>query len=171
MDRQLTHHEIQWTEKTFPLIVACDDWRDPRNVGMAFRLADALGVAELWLGGHSPAPPNRKLSRSARQTEKWVPYRRVPDLAAGLAAARKDGYHLIGLEITADSQSIYAVKVRELEKVILVVGAESEGIAPAIIGQLHGCVHLPMYGRNTSLNVATALGIALGELTRQWNHE
>ncbi|MCB0636302.1 MAG: hypothetical protein KDC54_06775 [Lewinella sp.] len=169
MDRQLTHHEINWAEKRFPLIVACDNWRDPRNVGMAFRLADALGVAELWLGGDTPAPPNRKLSRAARQTDQWVPFRQMPDLAAALKQAREDGYTLIGLEITERSKSIYELDLRQWEKLILVVGAESEGVGPEIIPRLDCCAHLPMFGRNTSLNVATALSMALGEIARQWN--
>lgn len=168
MDRQLTHDEIAWRRRRLPLIVACDNWHDPRNVGMAFRLADAMGVAEIWLGGDTAGPPNRKLSRTARQADRWVPFRRRPDLLSALGEARAEGYALIGLEITEGSRSIYEVNTRRWERLLLVVGAENEGVGPEIIPRLDSCVHLPMYGRNTSLNVATALGMALGEIARQW---
>lgn len=159
---QLTHKEINWEQVKHSFILACDNWKDPRNVGMAFRLADAFGVKEIWLGGDTPAPPNKKISKTARSTEKWVDFRSVPDLAATLQAAKITGYQLWGIEITTDSLPLEEIKKQHFpERLIIVVGAESKGIGLAVLACMDTCFHIPMFGKNTSLNVATALGIAL----------
>lgn len=164
---QLTHHQVEWERREFPLIIACDDWRDPRNVGMAFRLADAFGAKEVWLGGETPAPPNRKIGKTARSTDQWISFQQVPDLREALIAAKSKGWTLVGLEITNESTTIYDFQLSPDRGYILVVGAESQGIQAAVLTVLDHCVHIPMYGRNTSLNVATALAIALSEWGRR----
>lgn len=165
---QLTHHQIEWERRAFPLVIACDDWRDPRNVGMAFRLADAFGAQSVWLGGDTPVPPNRKISKTARSTDQWIPFQVVPHLVEALTDAKAKGWTLLGLEITDESSAIYDFQLVPEQAYILVVGAESQGIQPAVLAVLDHCVHIPMYGRNTSLNVATALAIALSEWGRRF---
>lgn len=161
-EKQLSHGETRWSTQAFPLILACDNWQDPRNVGMAFRLADAFGVEAIWLGGTTPVPPNRKISRTARSTASWVPYHHQVDLASSLQEAKKSGYTLVGVEITSESKALeeHLQEITE-QAVILVLGAEQSGISEEVLSLLDSCVHIPMYGRNSSLNVATALAITL----------
>lgn len=161
-EKQLNHRETQWTSQTFPLVLACNDWQDPRNVGMAFRLADAFGLEAIWLGGTTPTPPNRKIAKTARSTDNWVPFVHQPDLVEALRQAKAAGYRLIGLEITNQSSALHNyLATSTLSPTILVLGAEQSGIKPELLAILDHCVHIPMYGRNSSLNVATALAIAL----------
>lgn len=129
---------------------------------MAFRLADAFGVEEVWLGGSTPVPPSRKIKKTARSTDQWVPFKHKEDLAASLASARTAGHQLIGVEITTGSIALDTfVKTNKLGPTVLVMGAENAGIQAAVLNILDACVHIPMYGRGSSLNVATALAIAL----------
>lgn len=166
---QLSHRETRWTKQAFPLILACDNWQDPRNVGMAFRLADAFGVEAIWLGGASPVPPNRKISKTARSTEGWVPFVHQANLAQALVAAKAQQYTLIGVEITNQSKALDDYLRTEVpQPTILVLGAEQSGISREVLEVLDGCVHIPMYGRNSSLNVATALAIALSAWVSRW---
>jgi tRNA G18 (ribose-2'-O)-methylase SpoU len=74
---------------------------------------------------------------------------------------------LTALEITTTSQNIFTARL-PLE-VTLVGGGERHGIPEHILARCQCAVHLPMYGVNSSMNVATALGIAAYELRRQWN--
>lgn len=161
-EKQLSHGETRWSTQAFPLILACDNWQDPRNVGMAFRLADAFGVEAIWLGGTTPVPPNRKISKTARSTEAWVAHRHQADLATALAAAKQQGYTLVGVEITSESTALDKY-LQEMpgQPTVLVLGAEQSGISEEVLRLLDRSVHIPMYGRNSSLNVATALAIAL----------
>lgn len=171
-EEQLTHFETDWEDRRFPLILACDNWQDPLNVGMAFRLADAFGLEAVWLGGESPVPPSRKIKKTSRSTHQWVPFVHQPDLGAALGVARERGYELVGVEITSQSTPIDEYLGGGIEKPsVLVLGAEKEGIQAHIINQLDRCVHIPMHGRGSSLNVATALAIALYAWTAAWKRQ
>ncbi len=167
---QLTHKETNWQEAKHPLILACDNWKDPRNVGMAFRLADAFGVQEIWLGGDTPVPPGKKITKTARSTEKWMPFQAVPDLATALKKAKSENHILWGIEITSESLPLEKTKEKSLPPaLILVIGAERNGISPEVLECLDTCFYIPMFGKNTSLNVATALGIALYHTCQLFN--
>lgn len=167
---QLIHQQTQWEKQIFPLIIACDNWQDPRNVGMAFRLAEAFGVQSLWLGGSTPLPPNQKINKASRSTVKSVAYQHQADLKAALLAAKMEGRAIIGIEITSNSRQL-----RELAPIyrnrpgVLVLGAEKQGISPEILAIVDDCAHIPMYGSNTSLNVATALAVSLYAWTEALN--
>lgn len=171
--RQLEHHEIKPSGKRHPLWICCPDWRDPRNVGSAFRLADAAGLAGLLLGGATPRPPHPKIAKTARSTVRSVPHAHGPDTAALLRERKAAGAYVVALEITDESHSLLdyqlpaAVLAAERE-VILVAGAEDHGVPPDLLALCAESVHLPMFGQNTSMNVAVALGAAVYLLLRAW---
>jgi tRNA G18 (ribose-2'-O)-methylase SpoU len=171
--RQLEHHEITNTGKRHPLRLLCPDWRDPRNVGSAFRLADAAGLAGLLLGGTTPQPPHAKIAKTARSTVRSVPFSYGPDAVALLRQHKEDGAYLVALEITDQSQSLLEYQlpktvVSTTAEVILVAGAEDHGVPPELLALCDESVHLPMFGQNTSMNVAVALGAAVYLLLRAW---
>lgn len=171
-EQQLTHYETEWEDRQFPLVLACDNWQDPLNVGMAFRLADAFGLEAVWLCGVSPVPPSRKIKKTSRSTHQWVPFVHHPDLGEALEGARAKGYQLVGVEITSESKAIDEYVAAGVDRpTVLVLGAEKEGIQAHIIEKLDQCVHIPMHGRGTSLNVATALAIALYAWTAAWRQQ
>ena len=140
-----------------PLGIVLGQLDDPRNIGMIFRLADAARLAHLWiLGSDASLLQNRKFKRVARSTINYVPYSFLNSVE-DITAIQKD-YTLIGLEVT--SQSIPINKFVLKEPVALVVGNEERGISPVLLERCEQCIHLPMYGINTSMNVAMATGIA-----------
>lgn len=166
--RQLEHADIENRSQILPLRLVCDSWTDPLNVGSAFRLADAFGVSRLVLGGPTPRPPHRKIAKTSRSTHEWVPFAVAEDLRSYLRAAKQEGWYPIGLEHTDQSTDIAAFEWPAGRRLLLVAGAEQHGIDPAVLAELYGSVHLPMYGRNTSLNVATAVAAALYALRQKW---
>ncbi len=145
----------------FPISLLCADWEDPRNVGAAFRLADAAGLSGLVLAGTTPAPPHAKIGKTARSTIRAVPYTIVDSATAYVEQAAASGYHIIALEVTTDSQSLFDFLPEPDQPILLIAGRESSGIAPELLERCHTSVHLPMYGQNTSMNVAVALGAAV----------
>jgi len=164
---QLTHSEITNLSKTFPLVVLCENFLSPENVGMTFRICEAMGVAHLYLTGSSPNLPNRKVVKAARSAHKRVSYSHQLDTTDLLQQLKKEGYQLIGLEITNQSADIRSFDFKPFEKIAFVVGAERYGISEATLQILDATVHIPMYGVGTSMNVVTALSIGLYELTKQ----
>ena len=165
--RQLNFSEINNLNHQFPLVVLCENFLSPENVGMTFRLGDAMGVRHLYLTGSTPTPPNRKLQKAARSAHKKVPYTYDLDTCKVLQQLRDSGYTLIGLEITNQSQDIRTFDFAKLEKIALIAGAERFGISENTLGLLDATVHVPMYGKGSSMNVVTALAVGLYEIVRQ----
>ena len=164
--RQLSHDEIQNQRKSFPIVLIFDRLETPENAGMAFRLAEAFGVERILFIGDQIEPDNKKLLKTARSTESavdaaWnVEIQEILDL-------KKSGYSLVGLELCDGSIALSEARFSQYGKIALVLGAERHGISEKLLAELDECVHIPMYGRNTSLNVITALSIALYAITEQ----
>ncbi|MBX2877436.1 MAG: TrmH family RNA methyltransferase [Saprospiraceae bacterium] len=167
MERQLQHEEVTTGKRHFPLVVICEDMLDPLNVGSVFRLADAMGVERLYLAGASVAPPNRKLSRTARSTEKRIPYTTSPDKILILDELAAQGYQLVGLEITNNSYSLFDCTLPTDKPMAIWLGSENTGVSAEVLRRLDFCIHIPMQGINSSMNVVQALGMALFEWNRQ----
>lgn len=141
-------------------------------MGSAFRLADAAGLAGLVLAGTTPRPPNARINKTARATVRDVNYREVADPASFLREERSAGTLIIALEITDESHSLLEYKLPETvrkaqQKVLLIAGAEAGGVPPDLLQHCDASVHLPMYGQNTSMNVAVAVGAAVYLLLAQ----
>jgi len=165
--KQLPHSESINVSKTFPVVVVCENFLSPENVGMSFRICDAMGIEHLYLGGSTPTLPHRKIVKASRSAHKKVPFTHQLDVAGLLAQLKQEGYTLIGLEITNQSKDIRTFNFHKLSKIAFVVGAERYGISEAILQDLDTTVHIPMYGIGTSMNVVTALSIGLYEITKQ----
>lgn len=166
-EKQLVHTEVTRSGEHFPLVIVCEDMLDPLNVGSVFRLADAMGVAKIYLTGMSVAPPHRKITKTARSTEKVVPYAKVEDKALVISELTAESYTLIGLEITSKSESIFDFSFGEFDKIALWMGSENAGISEPVLAELAHCVHIPMRGTNSSMNVVQALGMGVFEVVRQ----
>lgn len=141
-------------------------------MGAAFRLCDAAGIRQLILAGDTPAPPNGRIDKTARSTVRSVPHQYVSRAEDYLRALRDAGQYLLALEITNQSQSIFDYVIpagvrRGDQEMVLITGAESQGVTPELLALCHGSIHLPMFGQNTSMNVAVATGVAVYELLRQ----
>lgn len=170
--RQLEHHEVANVKRQHAITLCCPDWQDPRNVGAAFRLADAAGLAGLVLAGETPLPPNRKISKTARSCIRNVRWQATADITAYLNEQAAAGALILALEITTESHSLLSytlpLAVRTgAQPLILIPGGEAAGVPPEVLRCCHGSVHLPMYGHNTSMNVAVATGAAVYLLLRQ----
>jgi tRNA G18 (ribose-2'-O)-methylase SpoU len=89
---------------------------------------------------------------------------------------KEGGAYIIALEITDQSRSLLAYQlpaevVATNREVILVAGAEDHGVPPELLALCDESVHLPMFGQNTSMNVAVALGAAVYLLLLAWSPE
>lgn len=140
-----------------PVSILLDGVNDSRNLGALFRLADAARLRMLYTYGSARLAKPQVLRRVARSTNRYVPYQDLPDLDA--VRELKQTHHLIGLEITTNSISY--TEFRAPDECILVVGNEQRGICKDLLDLVESCIHVPMFGVNTSMNVAMATGIAV----------
>lgn len=136
--------------------------RNPVNIGTIFRVADAVACRRIIFVETAPRN-NRRIRRISRATLARIPHTYYS--LAGFQEVVDTLPPLVALEITSRSQDLFETELpREMT---LVVGGEREGIADEILRLCTVAVHIPMFGINSSMNVATALGIALYEWYRQ----
>lgn len=85
-----------------------------------------------------------------------------------LLQLKADGYRLVGLEQTNDSQSLFDYEFKR--RCVLVVGNERSGMNDELLKTMDDIVEIPVYGLPHALNAATAASIALYEYCRQFPH-
>lgn len=171
--KQLQHQQVKERQraKAFPLSLILHDIDSPENVGGLFRLADALGLSHIYLSGSSPKPPHKRMSRAARQTERWVCHSYHPQKEQLQAKLQQQNVELLALEITEYSQDLQSY-CSELElthlgaqrEFGLVLGSESSGVSEQWLSLCKAAIHIPMQGHNSSMNVVSASSIACFQL-------
>ena len=137
----------------------------PMNVGSLFRISDALGVEKIYVSGDTPTPPNNKIRKTSRSTEKYMPYETVENLVELINRLKEENHTIIALEITSDSIPLQELQLEKTQKVCLILGSENTGVSEDLLKLSDITTHIPMLGKNSSMNVATACGIAVYALT------
>lgn len=163
---QLDHNQHDPKSIKHPVCLLLNDFESPANVGSIFRLADAFGIEKIYLTGTTPVPPNRKMMRTSRATEKFVSYEYGDSGVDVVNTLKSEGYKIISLEITSSSCDIRKLSLSSDDKVCLVLGAENEGVSTQLLALSDSTVHIPMLGENSSINVASACAIAIFEITK-----
>lgn len=166
MNKQLTHYEIKNTTSNKEIIVVAENIRTPENVGMIFRVSEAFGVKQVIFMGDSPELPNRKVLRTARNTEKKLTITLNQTIENTVSLLKEQGYTLIGLEITKNSTLLKEFSFNKHQKIAFFIGAERYGIDENTLNQLDYTLHFDLFGKNSSVNVVNALTIGLYEATR-----
>ncbi|AWF82322.1 RNA methyltransferase [Microbulbifer sp. A4B17] len=157
---QTDHSNHQPNVDTHPFCYLATDIGTPSNVGGLFRIADALGVEKIYLTGESLAPPNSKIRKVSRSTEKYVPYEYHLSAVKVAKSLQDKGYRLICLEISSNSIELRHAPVSKGDKICLVLGSEKDGVAAELLEMADVVVHIPMQGINSSMNVTSACAIA-----------
>lgn len=165
--KQLTHYDIQNKQKEFPITIVCDAIRTPENIGMCFRISESFGVQKIFLHESSPSIENRNVQRTARNTITQIEHELYSNFDKLILQLKKEGNIIIGIEITDNSINIQDFDFTSKEKIVLLLGSERNGIENTDL--LDATVAIPMYGRNSSMNVIHSLSIALYETTNQLN--
>ncbi len=165
--KQLTHYEIENKSKEFPITIVCDAIRTPENIGMCFRIAESFGVQQIYLHESSPTLNNRIVKKTARNTIQQINNETYSDFSKLIAQLKKEGNTIIGIEITDKSINIQDFDFKNHEKLVLLLGSERNGIAH--IDLVDETIAIPMFGRNSSMNVIHSLAITLYEVTNQLN--
>lgn len=163
---QLTHYNTNFNKQVFPIILICENVTNAPNIGSLFRIADAFGVEKLILCGES-IPLGRKMSKTSRATEKVVNFEVTDSAIKVVEDVKKNGYTIISLEITSNSQPIHDFHFSRGKPIALVVGDEKFGVSESVLKQSDTVVHIEMFGHNSSMNVVQAANIALYEITKQ----
>ena len=163
--KQLTHYDIENQQQKFPITIVCDAIRTPENIGMCFRISESFGVEKIYFHENSPSTENRKVINTARNTINQIEHSFYSDFNTLITQLKEEGNTIIGIEITDKSINIQDFVFKNHQKIVLLLGSERGGIEN--INLIDKTIAIPMYGRNSSMNVIHSLAITLYEVTNQ----
>ncbi|MEO7431161.1 MAG: TrmH family RNA methyltransferase, partial [Dokdonella sp.] len=144
------------------LLLWLDGVGNPHNVGALLRTAAHFGV-------HGVISPqgfdvSGAAARVAEGAAEIVPFVQARSAVDALAALRMHGYALAATMPRA-SVPLYATALPE--RLVLVFGAEGEGMSEAMVAAADLRLMIPGSGTIESLNVAASVAVVLGEFWRQ----
>lgn len=147
-----------------------DGVQTPYNVGALVRTAAAFRVEHLYLAGSACSPDHPKAHKTSLGTERFVAWDQFADGAAGVDAARTDGFRVVGVELVDGARPLHELDLRG--DICLALGHEDHGLSRGCLAACDAIGFVPQLGRVGSLNVATAGAIAVYEVRRQaWTEE
>lgn len=161
---QQTNHE---------LAVAAEEYRAlPRHTirlvafnALEPNIAGVLRTAEAFMIEHVYMLRKPKSRSETAGEGKLQPTTYTADLLDVIRQAKADGYTVIALEQTTESVSLPRAQLPL--RICLVAGDEGGGVPPKALALCDGAVAIPQFGKIPSLNVVTAVSIALYEWVRQ----
>jgi 23S rRNA (guanosine2251-2'-O)-methyltransferase len=140
------------------LLLALDQIRHPKNLGLLLRTAVGAGAAGVLLTARGGALLDESVVRASAGAVFHVPVVNCPNLAAGLRTAKDAGFWVYALDAAGD-QNVF--QMNWPERCVLVVGNEAGGVRPGVRKVCDAGVRIPLAGGLDSLNAAVAAGIAL----------
>lgn len=142
---------------------------DPTNIGAIFRSAAALGMDGVLVTPTCGDPLSRRAARVSMGTVFQIPWARIGAAAEdwpqkGLEQLQTLGFRTAALALTHRSVSIEDPRLRQEEKLALLLGTEGDGLAEDTIAGCDYTVRIPMLHGVDSLNVAAASAVAFWQL-------
>ena len=143
-----------------PIILLMDRLEDIGNVGSLFRLADAAGLAGVYGYKMKTDLQNIQLNRISRQTTEHIHFKNLETLEEVVELTQT--YQPIAVEYT--NQSIPYNQYQNSQPCMLIVGNERRGVSQELLDISQSSLHIPMLGKNSSMNVSMAAGIVVYHL-------
>lgn len=149
------------------MIAVLNNIRSLHNVGSMFRTSDAVGITKIYLCGYTSAPADEfgvtrpQIAKTALGAEHTVAWEKKKSATALIDRLRREGFKIYAVEINERSVPCNSLKLsaRALEKAVIVVGNEVDGVSPAILKRADKILEIPMFGMKESLNVSVAFGV------------
>ncbi len=147
-------------------VVLLENVMNPTNLGAIFRSAAALNMDAVLLTPACSDPLYRRATRVSMGTVFQLPwtYLEEPDTAASLARLKALGFRSAAMALKEDSLRLRDPRLREAEKLVIVLGTEGEGLSDRCLAACDYTVCIPMSHGVDSLNVAAASAVAFWEL-------
>jgi len=179
-----THHEGVVADVQRAPVLALDAWLqqlpqgpvlalwldgvgNPHNLGAILRSAAHFGVGALLLPDASSLAISGAAARVAEGGAEAVPLVRLPPSSQALQQLRSAGFGLAATLVTGGDDVFNAALPQRL---VYVMGAESEGMDRSLAAQCDLQVSIAGTGAVESLNVASATAVLLAQWARLHRH-
>jgi len=155
-----SEEEIQNIKRN-PIYLVLDNVLDTYNIGSLFRLADATGIAKMYICGDCEYPPSSRIHKAAVGTENWVPWQKEESALKVIKRLRKSGVQIISVEQHPLSTNYCLLSTKLCFPCAIVIGHETHGVSEGVLKESDIIVELPMYGINKSFNVWGSAAVVL----------
>jgi len=135
----------------------------PGNVGFAIRTAEVSGADGLYVDNDFDHQGRREARRASMRADRFMPVGWARSETV-LSAARHAGKRIVAVEDVGHTAP-WEVDLRG--SLLIVVGAEAEGIPEVILEQSDEVVRIPMAGFVASYNLQAAVASVASERFRQ----
>ncbi|MBD3880786.1 23S rRNA (guanosine(2251)-2'-O)-methyltransferase RlmB [Phormidium tenue FACHB-886] len=147
-----------------PIVIVAEGITDPHNLGAIIRTAEALGAQGLVIPQRRASGITSVVAKVAAGALETFSVARVVNLSRALEDLKSSGFWIYGTAATA-SQPVDSVQFDGA--IVLVIGAEGEGLSLLTQRSCDALVSIPLQGSTSSLNASVAAGMVLYEVCRQ----
>ncbi len=147
-----------------PFLILLDGIEDPQNLGAIIRSAEGARADGIILPERRAVGLTEAVSLVSAGAVEHIKITRVKNLARTMEGLKKKGVWLVGAE--GGSQNNWYEFDYNLP-VGLVLGSEGKGLRPLVRKKCDKILSIPLFGKMTSLNVASAASIFFYEVVRQ----
>ncbi len=138
-------------------------------MGSAFRTSDGCNIAKIYLCGFTGTPPRKEIAKTALSAEENIAWEHCDTTISAIKKLRDEveNIQIIGVEKTKNSVCYTDFEYKF--PVALVFGNEIMGVSDEALKACDAVAHIPMLGQKESLNIATAYGVIMYEVLRQYS--
>ncbi|AFY59789.1 23S rRNA (guanosine(2251)-2'-O)-methyltransferase RlmB [Synechococcus sp. PCC 6312] len=147
-----------------PVLIAAEGLNDPQNLGAIIRSAEAFGAQGMIIPQRRAVGITPAVAKVAAGALDHFAVARVVNMNQALETLKEAGFWLYGLAVNG-SQPLVETKLTG--PVVLVIGAEENGLSLQAQKHCDQLVSIPLLGETESLNASVAAGVALYEVFRQ----
>ncbi len=142
-----------------PFLLLLDLLKDPQNVGVLLRVADAVGVHGVVMQERRNVSVTPAVVNASSGAVEHLQVAQVTNLVQAMKDLKQQDVWMVGLDM---GPNIAPIDKTDLNMAIgLVLGSEGEGIRRLVRDTCDLLFCLPMRGNVASLNVATVGSVAL----------
>jgi len=148
-----------------PFLLAVEGVTDPQNLGALLRSAEVAGVTGVLLGRARGVRVTPTVAKAAAGAIETLRFALVAGIPAALARARERALWTVGLAADGD-EPLFGLALAD-QPLVVVVGAEGQGLSRLARARCDVVARIPMEGQVRSLNVAVAGALGLFEVRRR----
>jgi len=148
-----------------PFILLLDHIQDVHNLGPLLRTSEAVGVHGVIIPADRAVAVTAAVRKTSAGAVEHLKIAQVPNVTRAMAALKKKGVWLVGLERTASAEDF--LRANLTGAIGIVVGSEGQGLSRLVRESCDRLVQLPMRGQIGSLNASIAGSLVLYEVMKQ----
>ena len=147
-----------------PLLVICDELSDPHNLGAILRAAECAGAHGVIIPKRRSVGLTATVAKASAGAIEYMKVARVGNINNAIEELKEKGVWIFG---TAAEGSIPMYQANLTVPAAIVIGNEGDGMSRLVQKHCDVTLSIPMKGRISSLNAASAASILLYEAVRQ----